>query len=128
MTYSRSSVRILQARAAQWGTCPLPMHLSLSTRWATPLATRPSLGSVAHIFLPSEDGLLTLGTKILPIRPFSHPTCDCLPWESATSSLVPQRFPGDSLEPTPSLRFSSSMGSTNRHKSAWATIQILSRL
>ena len=38
----------LQAVAAHKGTCPFPMALSLSTLAATPLATRPSSGSIAH--------------------------------------------------------------------------------
>ncbi|MEX3012824.1 hypothetical protein AB3538_14795 [Acinetobacter baumannii] len=36
------------AHLATIETCPFPMALSQSTRWATPSATRPSSGSTCH--------------------------------------------------------------------------------
>lgn len=45
---SNSSDSIVNAVAATRGTCPLPRALILSTRAATPSATRPRSGSVGH--------------------------------------------------------------------------------
>ena len=51
--HSRSSLArsCSNATAATRGTCPLPMALSLSTRAATPSATRPTSGSGGHLMV-----------------------------------------------------------------------------
>jgi hypothetical protein len=65
-------LRSCQAVAAQSGTCPLPMALSLSTLAATPSATLPTLGSVTQLFWIDQPLSQGLDFDDLMSPPFSH--------------------------------------------------------